>query len=64
MARYTISHLKELAEAFDTYADDQIASMRWQSTQKSKRECEIRSAVWRDAANLVRECEIDSEDNQ
>lgn len=53
-ARFTASNLEGIADAFELFASDQIACMRFQSTQKGKRECEIRAAIWREAADILR----------
>lgn len=45
---------EDAANVFEIYADDQIAAKRWQSTAKSKRECEIRAEIWREAAKELR----------
>lgn len=51
---YTADSLTDIAEAFELYASDQIASKRWQTTQRAKRDCEIRAEVWRLAAADLR----------
>lgn len=43
------------AEVFETYASDQIASKRFQSTARDKRDCDTRAAIWNDAAKELRE---------
>jgi hypothetical protein len=58
MAQYTASSLIDIAETFETLASDQLASKRWQSTAKEKRECDIRAEIWRDAAEMLRETQI------
>jgi hypothetical protein len=42
------------ANVFETYASDQIASKRFQSTQKDKAHCDLRASVWTDAAAELR----------
>nr|BDD44237.1 hypothetical protein 65 [Balneolaceae bacterium] len=54
MTEYTASSLTDIAEAFETFASDQIASKRFQTSKKAQAECEIRASVWRDAADMVR----------
>lgn len=58
MATYTAASLEEIAEAFETYASDQIACKRWQQTARAKRDCDIRAAVWNDAASILRQTKI------
>lgn len=42
------------AQVFETYASDQLASKRFQSTAKDKAACDARAAIWTDAANELR----------
>ncbi|WNV09990.1 hypothetical protein [Tardiphaga sp. 709] len=42
------------AEVFETYASDQIASKRFQSTKRGKDACDIRAEIWSDAASELR----------
>jgi hypothetical protein len=58
VTQYTAAGLTEIADHFDTLASDQTAAKRWQQTQKSKRECDIRAEVWRDAAEMLRSTTI------
>ena len=44
----------ELADMFDQFANDQIASIRWQSSKAAKNACQLRAEVWKDAATIVR----------
>ena len=53
-AEYTAKNLGEIADFFDTLASDQLGCVRFQRTQKAKRECEIKARVWNDAAELLR----------
>lgn len=59
---YTATSLIEIAEAFETFASDQIASKRFQQTAKAKAECEIRANVWNDAAQMLRETTLGKPD--
>lgn len=54
MPKYTASSLAEIAEAFETFASDQIGCIRMQSTKKAKDECRVRADVWNDAASMLR----------
>lgn len=54
MTQNTARDLSDIADTFDMFASDQIASKRWQTTQRERRECDIRADVWRDAANILR----------
>ena len=56
--RYTAKSLIEVAEAFETYASDQIAMQRFHQTQKAKEHCRIRASIWRDAAEMLRNLTI------
>lgn len=57
---YRAASLSDIADAFETYASDQIASKRWQTTQRAKRDCEVRAEIWRQAASDLRVTEIES----
>lgn len=54
MAQYTIQSLDDLATTFETFASDQLASMRWQKSAKGKAECQTKATVWADAADIIR----------
>ena len=54
MTYYTIQSLDDLATSFETFASDQLASMRWQKSAKRKAECKIKADVWNNAANIIR----------
>jgi hypothetical protein len=43
------------AVVFETYASDQIAAKRFQSTKKAKAECDLRAEIWNAAATELRE---------
>lgn len=43
------------AEAFETFASDQIASKRYMSLARDKATCDTKAAVWTDAAKMLRE---------
>lgn len=45
---------EDAAKVFETYASDQIASKRFQSTKKAKAECDLRASIWNDAAAELR----------
>lgn len=51
---YTAKNLEDIAEVFDTFATQQDAAMRWQTTARAKTECSIKAAAWRDAASIIR----------
>lgn len=50
--------LDEMAQRFETYASDQLASRRWQQSSKDKRDCVLRAEVWGSAAGDLREAAI------
>ena len=58
MSEYTAASLAKIAEAFETFASDQIGCIRFQPTKKAKDECRIRADVWNDAANMLRKLKL------
>lgn len=55
---YEAKNLNELAEAFEIFASDQRGAIRWQTTQRAKRDCEIKAVVWTDAATIIRNTKL------
>lgn len=63
--KLTTPHAETVKEAFmmfanlmDVYASDQLASQRWQSKAKDKRDCCARSVVYSNLASDIRSIEF------
>lgn len=55
-AAFTYAELLEgIAQRFETYAGDQIGSIRWQSSKKDRDACKLRAEIWNSAAEDIRE---------
>jgi len=50
----------QLAQLMRVYADDQHGSMRWQSTARARRECEVRAEVYNSIADEILAIEIET----
>jgi len=61
MTKYTAKNLEEVAATFEMYSDDQIASQRFQRTEREKMLCRTRASVWKDAANILRNLTLTGE---
>lgn len=53
---------EEFAKYLDMLASDQIASKRWQSTQRGKTKCDTTASTYSDIATALREMEFKQEE--
>lgn len=54
----TATSLNDIADAFEQFGHDQMASKRFVKTAKGRTECDIRADVWLDAAKMLRDTTI------
>lgn len=58
VVKYTASSLEEIADVFDSCAQDQLNRASPKQTKKDKIDCCIKASIWKDAANILRNTSI------
>lgn len=58
MVQYQAKNIIEIADYFRILANDQLASVRWQSSQKAEEKCKHEAYIWKQAAEILENVEI------